>query len=220
MRNTPRRAHDWIACLLLAAALVLPASARAAETEVLAEARRAVESLYVVLADCMKNADALGLEGRREKIEPAIAESYDIPLMAAKVLGRHWRKLSDEDKTRWVATFGRLTVATFAERFDGWEGEELVVDDAEAGARNTVVVHTRITRPKDDAVPIHYRLREREGRWRVMDVFLNGTVSELALRRSEYGSVAENEGIGPLIDQLEAKIAAGNAGADVAAELE
>lgn len=220
MRNTPRRARDGITRLLVACALLVPASAIAEPDAGLVEARTAVESLYVVLSDCMQNAEALGLEGRREKLEPAIAESYDIPLMAAKVLGRHWRKLSDEDKTRWVTTFGRLTVATFAERFDGWEGEELVVDDAEAGARNTIVVHTRITRPKDEAVPIHYRLREREGRWRVMDVFLNGTVSELALRRSEYGSVAENEGIGPLIDQLEAKIAAGNAGADVAAELE
>lgn len=205
----------------LAALLLLGAPSGAEPTQAdLEAARSVVVGLYEQLLGAMKGADQLGLEGRREKLGPAVRAAYDLPLMGAKVLGRHWRGLSDEEKERWVATFERLTIATYAERFDGWQGEELVIDGAEAGARDTIVVHTRIVRPKKDPVPIHYRLRQREGQWRVIDVFLNGTVSELALRRSEYGSVVEKDGLSKLIAQLDGKIAAGQASADVASELD
>lgn len=183
-------------------------------------ARSAVAGLYDRLLEAMKGAEQLGLEGRREKLGPAVRAAYDLQLMGAKVLGRHWRGLSDEDKQRWIEIFERLTIATYAERFDGWQGEELVIEQAEPGARDTIVVHTRIVRPAKEAVPIHYRLRQRDGQWRVIDVFLNGTVSELALRRSEYGGVLQTEGLTPLIDQLAAKIEAGQASADVASELD
>ncbi len=192
----------------------------AAEDEALAQAKANVEVLYAELLECMKAGDSLGLEGRRDKLSPAVDQAYDIPLMSAKVLGRHWRKLSDEDKSRWVETFGRLTVATYAERFSAFDNEQLIVEDAEPGARDTIVVHTRIVPNGKEPVPVHYRMREREGRWRVIDVFLNGTVSELALRRSEYGTVLAKEGMDPLIEQLEAKISSGKASADVAADLD
>ncbi|MCP3983011.1 MAG: organic solvent ABC transporter [bacterium] len=185
----------------------------------LAATRAPIEAFYVELAECMKDAESLGLEGRKEKLGPAIEQAYDLPLMAAKVLGRHWRGLADEDRNRWLSTFRRITVATYAERFNGWSGEKLRVLDAEPGARGTRVVHTRIERPDSEPVDIHYRMKEREGRWRVMDVFLNGTVSELALRRSEYGTVIEADGLAALIEQLEAKIEAGEASTDIASEV-
>lgn len=208
---------------LLVALPLLAGQVRAAEPPSEADlvaAREIMEGFYGELLECMQQAEQLGLEGRRAKLEPAIALAYDVPLMAAKVLGRYWRGFSDEDKARWVDTFRRLTVATYAERFDAWNGEALTVEDAEAGARGTIVVHTRIERVEAEAVPVHYRMRARDGRWRVIDVFLNGTVSELALRRSEYASVIRKDGLTPLIELLKAKIAAGEASADVAADLD
>ena len=204
----------------LAFALVwLPSAAALSEEETdLRTARASIEAFYLELTDCMKNAESLGLEGRREKLGPAIEQTYDLPLMAAKVLGRHWRGLSDEQKDRWVETFRRITVSTYAERFNGWSGEELLVLDATVGARDTLIVHTKIRRPDDDAVDIHYRMKERQGRWRIMDVFLNGTVSELALRRSEYGSVIKTDGLQELIERLEAKVEAGEASTDIVSE--
>ena len=205
--------------LVFALAWLSPISALSEEAPDLSAARAPIEVFYAELTDCMKNAESLGLEGRRKRLEPAIEQAYDIPLMAAKVLGRHWRGLSDEDKGHWVETFRRVTVATYAERFNGWNGEELLVLDATVGARNTRVVHTKIGRPDADAVDIHYRMMERQGRWRIMDVFLNGTISELALRRSEYGSVIKANGLPVLIERLEAKVEAGEASTEYASEL-
>ncbi len=184
------------------------------------EAREIIQTFYDRLLECMKQGPELGLEGRRRKLAPALREAYDLPFMAAKVLGRHWRGLSDSGRARWVDVFERLTISTYAERFEAWDGELLLVEDAEAGSRDTIIVHTRIVPRDDEPVPIHYRMRARDGRVRVIDVFLNGTVSELALRRSEYGSFVERKGLDALIAELEAKIETGRASSEISSKLD
>jgi phospholipid transport system substrate-binding protein len=80
-----------------------------------------------------------------------------------------------------------------------------------------MLVKTRIVRTEEAPVALDYRLRQGEGgEWRIVDVFLNGTVSELAMRRAEYSAVLKRDGYDGLIAALEEKIAAqrqGQAGA-------
>jgi phospholipid transport system substrate-binding protein len=52
---------------------------------------------------------------------------------------------------------------------------------------------------------VDYRLHQRDGAWRIVDVYLNGTVSELALRRSEYSSVVKRDGFDALVRSIEEK---------------
>ena len=48
--------------------------------------------------------------------------------------------------------------------------------------------------------------RRVEDRWRIIDVYLNGTISELALRRSEYSSLIKREGFASLLAALDKRI--------------
>jgi phospholipid transport system substrate-binding protein len=68
------------------------------------------------------------------------------------------------------------------------------------------MVRTRIVPVGEDPVELDYRLSGADGSWRVIDVFMNGTVSELALRRSEYSSVYKRDGFESLVSSLEGKI--------------
>ena len=68
------------------------------------------------------------------------------------------------------------------------------------------MVRTQLVRPGDEDVQLNYRLRAVDGEWRIIDIYLNGTVSELALRRSEYSSVLKREGFEKLISTLHAKV--------------
>jgi phospholipid transport system substrate-binding protein len=192
--------------LLLSFSLVLPGAARAAD---LSEAQRPIERLYAVLLECLRNADALGLEGRRAKIAPAVQAGYDLPFMAEKILGRHWVSLSDADRARWTDTFGSLTVATYAERMTGFTGQVFEVLKVEPSQRDTAVVYTQVVTPKETPIAINYRMRDDGGGWRIIDVYLNGTVSELALRRSEYAAVLQRDGFEKLVASIGEKIRAG-----------
>ena len=191
---------------LIALFLALPSAAFAADLEA---ARKPVEQLYAVLLECLKNADLLGLEGRRAKIAPAVEAGYDVSFMAEKILGRHWAALAEPDRTRWTSTFGSLTVATYAERMTGFTGQVFEVLKVEPSQRDTAVVYTQVVTPKEAPIAINYRMRENGDGWRIIDVYLNGTVSELALRRSEYAAVLQRDGFEKLVASIDAKIKAG-----------
>ncbi|MEN8161557.1 MAG: ABC transporter substrate-binding protein [Myxococcota bacterium] len=191
---------------LLAGLLVMPARTTAAELEA---ARQPIEALYAVLVECLKNADELGLDGRRAKIAPAVSEGYDLPFMAKKILGRHWRTLDEASQQRWVSTFGGLTAATYAEQMTGFTGQVFEVLKVESSQRGTALVYSQVVTPGDDPIAINYRMRPDGESWRIIDVYLNGTVSELALRRSEYAAVLQRDGFEKLVASIDAKIASG-----------
>lgn len=190
--------HAWAGLLLLA--LPLPALADPVQ------AQAVVERLHAALLDAMKRADELGYEGRRDALAPVLAESFDFPFMSRLALGSEWRKLDDARRERWTSTFRELSLATYAARFDGYEGESFVTDATEAAAHDTALVKTRLVRAKDEPVNLNYRLRLEGGSWRIIDIYLNGTVSEVAMRRSEYGAVLERSGFEALVAELETKI--------------
>jgi phospholipid transport system substrate-binding protein len=168
---------------------------------------RTVERFHAGLLDIMKNAKELGFQGRIDRLAPLMGDVFDLDFMASKTVGRVWNDLSEADKQRWAETFTHFTTANYAGRFTGYTGEKFVTLGVEDAARGTRVVLTKIEVPDDDDVQLNYRLIERDGEWRIIDVYLNGTVSELALRRSEYSSALKREGFEELVASIETKIA-------------
>ena len=170
------------------------------------EPRDVVERLDAALLDVLKRGETLGYQGRFDRLKPVMQQVFDIPLMAEKSIGLHWKKLSDADRARWIALFGDFTVANYAANFDRFTGQRFEVLGEEAAASDTRLVRTRVVTPGAASVELSYRLRDGGDRWSIVDVFLNGTVSELALRRSDYASVLEREGFEGLFASIRRKI--------------
>jgi phospholipid transport system substrate-binding protein len=215
-----RRVARTTAAVVGAAVLALGASGVAADpardsatsdestsTAATASPEKTVETFHAGLIDIMKHAKQLGFEGRTERLGPLMAQAFDLDFMASKTVGRHWNKLSDADKQRWIDTFTRFTTANYAGRFTGYTGEKFVTLGVEEAPRDTRMVMTKIIVPDEDDVELNYRLIKRKDGWKVVDVFLNGTVSELALRRSEYSSALKRDGFDQLVASVETKIA-------------
>jgi phospholipid transport system substrate-binding protein len=201
------KARRVASALVLAALVSAPFGTVRGEDAADAEIRAPVERLYGALSAIVPEAGELGYAGRHARLEPVIREAYDLPFMAAKSLGRHWSELSEADRERFVDVFSRLTVATYADRFDrsGPQGFEVLA--MEPAAQGTSLVRTRIVPEGDEPVELDYRVRKRGDAWRIIDVFLNGTVSELAVRRSEYSGIVKRDGFAALVAALEKKIA-------------
>jgi phospholipid transport system substrate-binding protein len=103
-------------------------------------------------------------------------------------------------------------VANYAGRFDRYSGQTFENHGTEAGAYDTIMVQTTLVSPDDENVDLNYRLRETDAGWRVVDIYLKGTVSELALRRSDYSAVMKRDGFAALASYLSGKIDALAAG--------
>jgi len=167
-----------------------------------------IERLHATLLESMKQASTLGYEGRRDKLAPVVKQSYDLPFMAKVAAGKYWKELDSASQQRFIDTFTRLTIANYAGRFNGYDGESFVFISEDDGGQNTTLVRTKLV-PKDDPpIQLDYRLRSVDGSWRIIDVHLNGTVSELALRRAEYSAKIERDGFDGLLHALDEKIAA------------
>ena len=166
-----------------------------------------VERLNAVLIEVMQGAEALGFQGRYARLAPVLSATFNFPLMTRISVGRHWRALDEATRGRLAEAFGKLSIATYAARFDGYGGERFEVLGEAPARRKTVLVRNRLVKSDGEAVAIDYLLKAAEGRWRVVDVFLDGKYSELALKRSEYGSVIKNHGIEVLIQSLDEKAA-------------
>jgi phospholipid transport system substrate-binding protein len=165
-----------------------------------------VDKLHSTILDVMKNADALGYEGRREKLAPVLTDTFDLDFMAEKSAGRYWKDFTDDQRSHWDDTFRRLTIATYAGRFNGYSGQHCETLGVEPAGFDTLLVETKLVQPQDDDVELNYRLHQTDHGWKIVDIYLSGTVSELALRRAEYGSVLGRDGLDKLISDLEVKI--------------
>lgn len=166
-----------------------------------------VESFYGTLIDVMKQASQLGFKGRYDKLKPAIQATFDLPLMARLSVGPQWTSLTPEQEKAVTDDFADLTFSTWASRFDGYDGErfETLPKAAESGAGT--LIQTKLVKQNGDVVPLNYLMRQSDGSWKVIDVFLSGTISELAARRSEFSSVLRRDGPDALIALLRQRIA-------------
>jgi phospholipid transport system substrate-binding protein len=178
-----------------------------AESSEIGSASSFASNFNDALLDVMKHADELGYDGRVERLKPLLSASFDIPFMARFTLGRRWKSLDEASQHAWDDKFAELTTATYAGRFNGYTGEEFVTMGEEPAAQETTFVKTKIIVPDQDEVELTYRMRQAETGWRIIDVYYRGTVSELALRRSDYSAVVRRDGFAKLLEVVDAKIA-------------
>lgn len=199
--------RTWTNWILPAYVLLAPACA-------VAESAPAgvVNALDAALLDVLRNADALGYQGRFRKLSPVLNQAFDLDFMAEKSIGRHWKTLAPADRARWRDVFAQFTTATYAANFDRFTGQSFELLGEEPAANDTVMVRTRVIDPGAENIDLTYRLHEVDGRWKIIDVYLKGTVSELAMRRSDYSSVLEREGLDALIASMRERIAGLSAG--------
>ena len=202
-----------ILALTTAAAMVLgPAPVRAAglqdETVKPAEAAptEVVARLQEALLSSMKDGERVDYAQRRDRLRPVIISTHDLDFVARTVLRKYWKQLSEKERSRFTATFRELCVGAYADKFDSHTGQRFEQVEQRELKRGSMLVQTKLYRPGKDAVQLDYVLVKRDDRWLIVNVVADG-VSDLAVKRAEYGSIMENDGFEELLARLEEKIA-------------
>lgn len=201
-----KRIHHFFWVLTLFTAILTGEPALAAEKENnSAGPSQIVAAFHESLLDVMKNAKALGIKGRYEKLAGRIEQTFHLGLMARISTGSYWKKATQTETDTLTAAFSRLSISTYASQFDGYSGQSFKTHGEKPGPQNTTLVKTQIIDPGSDPVDITYVTRKIKGQWKVIDVLLDTGISELAVRRSEYRRILKTGGIKGLIGTLNAK---------------
>jgi len=163
-----------------------------------------VRNLYDMLLANMRSGPALGAHGRYIRIEPVVRRVFDIESMTRLAVGPEWDRLNDAERRQVSDAFERYICAIYADRFDSYSGETLQITGEQRSTTGTVIT-TEIIKSDGEPVHLNYLLRQNAGIWQIVDVYLSGTISELATHRLEFSSILRARGIAGLIVMLNTK---------------
>jgi phospholipid transport system substrate-binding protein len=163
-----------------------------------------VQGLYDTLLNTMKNGRTLGQSGRFVQLEPVVRRTFDIASMARLSVGPSWAKMSESQRQQVIDGFGRYISAIYADRFDSYAGQKLQVTDEQPAATG-IIVHSQIVKANGEPVKVDYLMRKNGDSWLISDIYLDGAISEVATRRSEFAAILKNEGTDGLIAALNRK---------------
>ena len=166
-----------------------------------------IKGFYDTLLSVMQQAKALGFRGRYERLGPAVHKAFNLPLMTRLAVGPDWQKVGPDDQKKLITAFSDLSVSTYASRFDGYSGEHFEVEPNTTQSASGVIVSTKLVQPKDETIQLNYLMRDGDAGWQILDVFLKGTISELATRRAEFSSVLRRDGAQGLVQLIETRAA-------------
>jgi phospholipid transport system substrate-binding protein len=189
--------------LSLTAALagVMASAAAAATTD---PAGQTIEQLDEGLIQAMKAGKPAGAPGRYKIMAPIVEQVFDLPTMVRFAVGPDWAKISPADQAALLSAFRRFTIANYAKNFNGYAGQKItVLPDVQTRGLDKLV-KTKMTGGGDD-VTLNYRMRQAGDAWKVIDVYYNGSISQLTTQRSDFASSLASGGAKALIAKLDAQ---------------
>ena len=189
---------------LLALSVGLSAAPALAERH--ENAAEVVNRLHATLLDNLHRSEELGYAGRLAAVEQVLPETFDLRFMASRSVGPQWRDWTDAEKTRWVDLFGRVTAANYARLFRNSGTASFRTLETEP-VDSTAIVWTELHENGDPPTELGYRMRRTVGGWRIIDVYVDGGLSELSIRRSQYVAELARAGYAGLVAAAEKKLA-------------
>jgi len=221
------KAKQFLIFPILFVFVQLPAYAQTGVSEIcriteadLEAAGSIVTTLHDTLTTIMKDADKLGHKGRYEKVEPVIQNHFNTPLITRTVLGgRYWDTLTEAQQNEFIHVFQQLSIGTYADRFDDYDGEQFVELQKNAlplrgqcpppagrePPAKRILVKTELRRVNDDPVSLEYLEQYIDGKWYIITVIADG-VNDLSLKRGEYTDVIKNKGFDGLVEDIKTKV--------------
>ncbi len=153
----------------------------------------------------LENDDLKGPERaseRREQIVTIVKARFDFKEMSKRTLGRHWRKLNDDQRREFVRLFTALLATSYAKKMDGYS-DERVEYLSERTKKNFAEVKTKVRSGKVE-IPLDYRLLKNSDDWRVYDVVVDG-VSLVRNYRGQFSKVIKSSSYDDLVVTLREK---------------
>ncbi len=193
---------------IVAFALTLMPPAAYAADDSKADAHATLERFHNGISSVLKASSGLDFQGRTNLLCPVLEQAMAIKRQSARAVGaRAWNTWSQDQRDAYAAYYRDYLCASYADRFDADVGQTFHIVGERPGPRGSLLLLTEVRVPGTQPVAINYVMQEINGRWGIIDLFLDGTISEVALRRSEFAAVLRDQGYDALITAIAEKTA-------------
>ena len=189
------------ALIAFALALAAPAAAYAQASD---PAAQQVDALDKALIAAMKSGKSTTPQARYQALAPIVQRVFDFPRMIRFASGAAWAKMTPADQANLATAFAHFSVATYAHNFDSYSGQKFVMDRVDTRLPDKLV-RTELVSSGGSSIVLAYRMQQSGGRWKIIDVYFNGAISELAQQSADFASTLATGGAPALIKKLNAQ---------------
>jgi phospholipid transport system substrate-binding protein len=199
----PERRALLAACF---GALLVPWAARAQETPSFAQVSAPVAALDAGLLAVMKAGDATPFPKRYAMLDPVLVQTFNLPRILELAVGFGWPSLSADQRQALLAVFQQYTVASYVANFNSYDGQQFKILPGLRAVGAQQVVSTDIVSRDGTTRRINFVLLLNGAAWQIVDVLLDGTISQVAVQRSDFSSLLASGGASALIAALKKKV--------------
>ena len=171
-----------------------------------------IAALNAALLTSMKAGRVVPFAQRAATLRPVVEAAFDLDTILRTSVGPKFASLPPADQASLREAFDRYTVDSYAGNFDSFGGEKFAILPNPRAVGADRVVATTLTQPGGAPIRLDYVMRAEPTGWRAVDVLLDGSISRVAVQRSDFRALVAG-GAAPLIARLRAKAAALEAGA-------
>jgi len=192
----------WLQAALAATGAALLPPAAMANAAALAPIRELCDSLLGI----MRAGHNTPFAQRFDKLAPAIERAFDLPAILQLSVGPSWAALPPDQQAMLLAAFRRYTVANYVNNFDTYNGQRIdILPDTKDLPNGELVVQTRIISSSGETHALDYVMRHQGSGWRAVDVLADGSISRVAVQRSDFRRLVSRGGAQALIASLDSK---------------
>ena len=187
----------------------LPSSAATGQTAdqfLISFGQRAVQQL---------NDETLSDAAREQRFRELFAEAVDLPAIAKFILGIHWRKASKQERADFLAVFEDIALQRFLPIFTRksaeYAGKSFDIVEVRRDKNNSklVFVSVKVEREQGEPIRLVWRIRERNHRFKILDITAAGLSMALTLRHEYRSAIKQAGSVAALVERLRDKVRAG-----------
>ncbi len=149
-----------------------------------------------------------GLKKVSEKISDSptdllnlVKNTYNAEKMITKIIGDTWKKTNKKDQQEIVIIFQEYIAKNYFKRFKKISSPIFKYKESKKINEKLMLIKTILVVDKEE-VSVNYLLIFDKNQWKIFDVLLAGSISEIATKKSEFSSFISDGKISPLIDAL------------------
>ncbi len=144
---------------------------------------------------------------RFDALAPVIERAFDLPTVLKISVGLRWSSFDTATQLRLDRAFDRFTIATYVANFSRYDGQKLAVLPGVRLSGTDRIVHTEIVSEAAGTVRLDYVMRQFGFTWRAVDVLIDGSISRVAVQRSDFRTILATGDAEALIRSLLRKVA-------------
>jgi phospholipid transport system substrate-binding protein len=170
------------------------------------DATAIIGNLNEALLAAMKTGTQTAFSRRFDALAPVVDQAFDLHTVLAVSVGSDWSNLSPDQQGRLLEVFRRYTVASYVANFDRYDGQVFnVMPNPRSLEAGRVVVQSRIAAIRAETTELDYVMHRMPSGWRVVDVLAAGSISRVAVQRSDFRRLLSSGGGEALIASLRRK---------------